>query len=234
MTDEQAESKKAGSREQESSGLPAHSSLLQAPCSLEQLRDYAKTFPSQGGVEIGPWLERYAAEVPAGSAIIELGTWLGAGTAQLALGALKSGAMIHTYDSFKAGAHHRIKAAKRGIALTPGENVLPRVVEALKPFGDGIVFHKKKITDAKWQGPPIGLYVDDATKLEPVWLHAMAVFGPWFIAKQTLLVLMDYHFDEKAGEAYGAQKRYMAENKQFTQIEDRIGNTSTAVFRYLG
>jgi hypothetical protein len=232
----------ASSQQQpDSDQLTAHS------LPLTELREYARTFPSQGGVEIGPWLEKYASDVPAGSAIIELGCWLGAGTAQLALGVLAGRAVqkfkgskvqggeivIHTYDSFKASVHHVKKAQTRGVRLEEGEDTLPRVQQSLARFGAPMVFHKKKITSVKWDGGPIGLYVDDACKLEPVWNYAMATFQPHFIAGKTLLVLMDYHFDENAGEQYAAQKRYMtARPAEFELIEDRLAGTSAAVFLY--
>jgi hypothetical protein len=42
--------------------------------------------PSMGGRQIGPFLQRAAADVPGEMAIVEVGTWLGAATAELARG----------------------------------------------------------------------------------------------------------------------------------------------------
>jgi len=204
------------------------------------LHEYAKTFASQGGVEIGSWLEGYASEVPAGSAIVELGSWLGAGTAHLALGAQKSGAEIYVYDRFLcANDEERTKAVRCGVQLFIGEDTLPRVSGALEAFP--VVIHyikgsfKPGAKSARWDDKPIGLYVDDLTKAEWLWSYAMEVFGAHFIPEKTILVLMDYHFDEAAGPTYAAQKRYMARHKdEFEFLGDRMGGTSVAVFRFLG
>ncbi len=206
---------------------------------MMDLHEYAKTFPSQGGVEIGPWLEHYAAEVPEASAIVELGSWLGAGTAHLALGAKKSGAEIHVYDRFRcASEEEQTKAAKFGVKLEIGDDTLPRVMASLVKFGVGIHYNRgsfKPGIQIKWDATPVGLYVDDLTKVEYLWTYAMKVFKPHFIPQKTILVLMDYHFDLTAGNNYAAQKRYMQQHaKQFQMIVDLRPGTTTAVFRFLG
>jgi len=208
--------------------------LAQSELPMKDLRAYAKTFASQGGVEIGEWLEAYAAAVVKGAAIVEVGCWLGAGTAQLALGAMESGAPIHVYDRWMATAAETEKAAAYGIHLALGENTLARVQTALSPFDVEINYHRGDIREAKWPGYPIGLYVDDATKIEPIWQHAMTIFRPHFVPG-AILVLQDFHFDEKGGEQYGAQKKYMAEHgEEFELFADRMGGTTAAAFRYLG
>lgn len=206
-----------------------------APRTYDDLRAYAKTFPSQGGVEIGPWLEQYAARLPAEAAIVEVGCWLGAGTAHLALGAMQSHAAIYTHDRFMCVGEEKEKAGRFGVRLRGAQDTLPTVKAWLKPFPVEIIYQKMSLRDLRWEGGPIGLYVDDATKVEPLWLNAMGVFRRSFIPYRTHLFLMDYHFDEKAGEKYGAQKRYMAAHgDSFELIEDRLAGTTCALFRYLG
>ena len=207
--------------------------------SLESLRAGARKLPSQGGAEIGAWLEKYASEVPKGSAIVELGCWLGAGTAFLAIGANQSGASIYVYDRFKAGADEVVKARKFGVDLIEGQDTLPLVKGYLATYRpvEPIRIHLERcnLKNVTWLRKSIGLYVDDATKVEPLWLQAMETFKPYFIPGETILVLMDYHFDEKAGDKYAAQKRYMTEHgDEFEIIGDRLNGTTTAVFRYLG
>lgn len=206
--------------------------------SLGELRQIARALPSQGGAEIGAYLERYAADVPQVSAIVEVGSWLGAGTAHLALGAMQSGAAIYVYDRFFcANDEERDKAARFGVKLKVGEDTLPRVMESLEPFHAPIHYIKGSVKESTfhWDKGAIGLYVDDLTKTDPIWLPVIKRVRPQFIPGKTILVLMDFHFDETAGDKYGAQKRYMAANKKhFEQLEDRIGGTTTAVFRYLG
>ena len=205
---------------------------------FDDLRDYAKTFPSQGGVEIGPWLEKYASEVPEGSAIVELGSWLGGGTAYLALGAMKSKAEIHVYDRFVcASEEEQEKAAKFGVKLALGEDTLPRVMTALIKFGVGVHYTKNSFKPAipvKWDDTRIGLYVDDLTKVELLWSHAMKTFRPHFIPGKTILVLMDYFFYEEKGHNYASQARYMQQRaNEFEMIEERLAGTTAAVFRYV-
>jgi predicted O-methyltransferase YrrM len=53
---------------------------------LDELELLASRIPSMGGTEIGAQLRRAARLAPANTAIVEVGSWLGAGTAQLALG----------------------------------------------------------------------------------------------------------------------------------------------------
>lgn len=195
------------------------------------LRELAASLPSLGGVEIGAFLERYASEVPKGQAIVEVGSWLGAGTAHLALGAVKSKAPIHVYDRFKAKAREVKRAAGFGVALTEGEDTMSRVMRSLRPFGADIAWHRCDIRKATWHGDPIGLYVDDASKLPKVWSRAAATFLP-HIALGGVIVLMDYHFHEHADPVYIAQVRYMESQKdRFALIEDRLADTVAAAFR---
>ncbi len=203
------------------------------------LHEYAKTFPSQGGVQIGPWLENYAAEVPRGSAIVELGSWLGAGTAHLALGAKKSGAEIHVYDRFRcASDEEQTKAAKFGVKLEIGDDTLPLVMASLVHFGVGIHYNRQSFKPGipvKWDDTPVGLYCDDLSKVEYLWSYAMRTFRPHFIPGKTVLVLMDFFFYEEKGPNYAAQKLYMQQHsKEFELIEERLAGTTTATFRYLG
>ena len=202
---------------------------------VQELRALAASFPSQGGAEIGPWLERYAAQVPPGAAIVEVGCWFGAGTAHLALGALENPAKpeIHVFDRFRANDEEVGKAAKFGLWLKAGQDTLPLVRSSLGRFAARIHFHKSDIRAIFWPPQPIALYVDDASKAEVLWNYAMSVFRPHFVPG-AILVLMDYHFDEKAGEKYAAQKRYMARHEgEFELIEERMAGTTAAVFKHL-
>jgi hypothetical protein len=160
------------------------------------LEERARRMPSQGGVAIGPFLRAAAARVPAGSAIVELGAWLGAGTAHLALGAAERAdpPTIHVFDRFEAGAGEVGKAAKFGISLRRRQNTLPVVRELLAPFGVPIEYHRGAIDDQTWAGGPIGLQVDDAAKKAPTFFHVLRQFGPSWIPGTTVLVLVDYDF----------------------------------------
>jgi len=212
-----------------------------AVMTTEELRVYARTFPSQGGVEIGPWLEKYASEVPPAALIVEVGCWLGAGTAFLALGA-PDDAILHVFDRWHATAEEVEKAAKFGVKFTEGQDTLAMVAERLAPFNAEIRYHQGNIKAISWDRGPIALYVDDATKVAPVWERAMAVFKPHFVPRETILVLMDYFFFEsmrKQGREnwarYRAQADYMNVHAgEFELVAERIGGTTAAVFRYMG
>lgn len=186
--------------------------------------------PSMGGSEIGAWLRSYAASSPA--AIVEVGSWLGAGTMQLATGAVESGAPIHCYDRWRCSTSESEKAWRVGERIGIGEDLLPRIKRNLSDFRK-ITFHKGELISAKWVGDPIGLYVDDASKAPALWDHAMKTFRPHFLPG-IMMVLMDYHFDETAGPAYMAQKNYMIPRcavGEFEMIEARLAGTAAAVFR---
>jgi hypothetical protein len=187
-----------------------------------------------GGVQIGPWLTGDAERCAPDTAIVELGCWLGAGTAHLALGAMRSGAPIHCYDRWRSSAHEVRKAAAYGVALEVGEDLLPRVRRSLRPFPVAIHYHRGEIAEARWEGGPIGLYVDDASKAD-LWLHSMAVFSPWFVAGLTRLFLMDFHHTRYVGGDGLTQERWIAERAaRFELVASRLADTSCAVFRYLG
>ena len=163
---------------------------------LAQLEALAARLPSMGGREIGHYLRQCVRGLCDGDTIIELGTWLGAGTAQVCLGLRESGvrAVVHTYDRFEARATERTKAAGRGIKLKSHENTLPRVERMISGFGVEVHLHRGDIHVARYKGPAIALHIDDACKREPVFLHALKTWGPWWIPGRTIVVLMDYYY----------------------------------------
>lgn len=186
--------------------------------------------PSMGGAKIGPVLTRLAEQVDAGRSIVEIGTWLGAGAAHLA-----GHAPLCCYDRWRANGDQVRKARRFGVTLEAGQDTLPIARAMLGPLADGICFHQGEIQRAEWHGRPIGLYVDDACKTAGMWKRAMKTFGPSFVPGETVLVLMDYHYDEKGGPGFRAQKRYVRHHAgAFTCLAERLGDGSTAVFRFEG
>lgn len=178
-----------------------------------KLSDYAMGFPHMGGVGISQWLREYAAAVPADQAIVETGCWLGGGTAQMALVAK---CPIYVYDWWQASAAEVEKAARFGVKLKPKQDTLPMVEEALKPFGADITFAKGLIDQAKYDGPPIGLFVNDAGKKKLP--RILKIFQKRF-APNAIVVLMDYHF--KAGQSFPDGE----------MLDDWLAGTTAAVFR---
>lgn len=191
--------------------------------------------PHMGGRTIGPWLELFAAEAEECTAIIEFGTWLGAGTEFLARGAQGRNIKVHTYDIFKTRGNEVDKAAFQGVDLRPKQNTLPLVQGFLRDY-DNIVFHKGRISESKWNGPKISVQVDDACKMPAEFSYVINMFSPYWIPEKTILVLMDYSYYLKRPDIpeLECQKKYIESHaKNFELIKD-WPITACAAFRYLG
>jgi hypothetical protein len=191
-----------------------------------------------GGKEIGPFLRGLARQAPSDTAIVEVGSWLGAGTAQLALGVRERGADqsvgICAYDRWVASAPEIEKAVQKArVNFSRDEDTLPWVMQALRPLGAGIKFIKGDIAIADWAGRPISVYVDDFTKVPASFFLALRTFGPSWIPGVTVLVLMDFHYWEKTGTEKNKCQKYFidAHPGYFEQIED-FRRASNAAFIY--
>jgi hypothetical protein len=198
-----------------------------------------RRIPSMGGREIGRYLREWAARAQKGQAIVELGSWLGAGTAQLALGVAQSkrGVVVHAFDRFKANQSEIQKAATHGIVVKAGDSTVDLVRGLITPsLAEHVAFHQGEIMKAKWNGQPIAVYVDDACKREKEFLHALRTFGPSFIPNETVIVLMDFWYFERYPEDRGLrfQHDWMKKNiNHFEHTQGRMPGTSATVFRYL-
>lgn len=173
--------------------------------------------PSKGGREIGPELRAYAATASPGESIVELGTWLGAGTVELSSGA-PAGVEVHTYDRFRGSAG----------------NPVGQVVENLQGCKN-VWAHSGEITNAVWKGGSIAVHVDDACKRSPTFERALEIFSP-FWRPGTILVLMDYFWSKRHPneENAQAQPRFIERNvDRFRTIKLWAGK-SCAAFEYLG
>ena len=193
----------------------------------------AERIPNQSGPAVAQRLQLYASTVHQGQAIVELGVWMGYCTAHLALAA-PAGVVVHGYDHFHAHADSRKKAARSGIEFAAKEDTLPKVRELLAPFG-GIVLHKGGIKTARWPGPAIGLHVDDACKRERQFLEALRIFSPWWVAGETIVVLMDfYYFEKKDIPGLRFQHDFVRRSGCFEEIWRAPAGTSAAAFVYRG
>lgn len=207
---------------------------------MNSLEECAESIPSMGGRENAELLKREAARAPSGTAVVEVGTWLGAGTAQLALGVLAGGQtpppVIHCFDQWRANKHEVQLAEERGsVSLQRGGDTLPLVRSYLDPFGVPIKFHKCRIEDAAWSGPRISVYVDDASKRPEVFRHVLRTFGPHWIPGATTIILMDYLWWSKepnSHPAYRCQTNFIeAHPDHFTPIDFPMFG-SVRAFRY--
>lgn len=189
------------------------------------------TIPDMGANLIGTFLQDAASNSQ--GAIIEVGSWLGAGTFHLAKGAKCSGQPLFVYDRWEASKQEVEKAARQGLQLDLGQDLLPFVEKALKPVGANVEFCKGDIRKAQYGGAPIGLYVDDAAKLEPLFRIALSTFAPYWL-DGAVLVLMDYYYFEKAGRPYRFQHDLVQRfSDHFTPINLPNQSRSThAAFEY--
>jgi hypothetical protein len=182
---------------------------------LQELEQRANQIPSMGGTELGAALRQAARETPPDTAIVEVGTWLGAGTAQLALGLRErsqvGGVSIHCFDRWQATDPEVGKALRmKNLTLRAGEDTLPWVMKTLQPFAVPIFFHKGDFRRAAWSGGQISVYVDDAAKTAPKFLHVLKTFGPHWIPGKTIVVLMDFRFWQQSGaDKHECQKRFI-------------------------
>ena len=117
---------------------------------MVDLNDIADGIPSMGGRKLGPLLRRLACDAPNGTSIVEVGCWLGAGTAQLALGIKdreRPGEVsLHCFDRWRAQRSEVEKAAQKArLRFTVSENTLPHVRRTLEPFEVPIQFHQGDI-----------------------------------------------------------------------------------------
>lgn len=208
---------------------------------IKELEAYAATIPSKGGTKLGPRLRKIVASLPDNTAIVEVGTWLGAGTAQLALGVLESKKQIsiHCYDNWQATKIEAQKAHDKSngtLEITAGQDTLPVVKRYLEPFSAvPIHFHKGNIINAHWAAKQnIGLYIDDAAKKARTFRHMLRTFGPYWVPGETTLVLMDYwYFQKKADSSFRFQHDWMTQRAQhFSYVEERIEGGSTAILKY--
>ena len=195
----------------------------------------ADRLPSMGGARIGPLLRQLARSASAGTSIVEVGSWLGAGTAQLALGVRErrdpGDVTVHCYDLWSADRSERVKASMFGLRLARRENTLPRVRRSLAPFGVPVTFHRGDILRCGWDGGPISVYVDDVSKSPPLFAHALRTFGPSWVPGETVLVLMDYVHWKKSGiPGHKCQKHLIEANGEcFERLDWPF---ATGVFLY--
>ncbi len=197
----------------------------------------AREIPSMSGNHVKACLRKVASRVPPGQSIVEVGSWLGGTAAQLCLGTKDSGhhAELHLYDAFQANLADALKATRQGTPLIDKMDPLPLVKRTLAPFKHHIVYHKGNTKNGcRYDGPLIGLYVDDASKTDPAWTVAVETFFPHF-AEDVWVVLMDYYWYEKTGNPkHRIQQIFIDAHPEFGFVE-RIYHgkrkTSSAIFR---
>ena len=193
-----------------------------------------------GGRRLAPLLRELARNAPSQTAIVELGTWLGAGTAQLAIGVRereRTDVSIHCYDQWRATRQEVALARSAGVRLRRREDTLPRTRRTLAPFGVPIQFHQGDVMKVeRWSGDPISIFVDDTCKDPPLFITALSAFAHAWIPGTTVAVLMDYGFWEDSGNPVNRCQQDIVETNPdcFEPLElsgKVLGKTSVAAFR---
>ena len=195
----------------------------------------AAAIPSLGGREIGPFLRSLAQQVPEQGHVVELGAWLGAGSAQLALGLMKAdrGAVLNCYDRWAAPTpDETAAAAAQGMELIAGMNTLPLAEEALSWMEAPARFRRGEIGAAHWDGAPIALHVDHMDDDSLAVSHALRTFGPSWMAGQCVVVFMGMAEAPEIAARRGCPRaRLMLENPDsFREVFADLGPRCRAWF----
>lgn len=230
----------SGSGDTVLSGQESHPDLQNLMCSQPPISDcmdaygMAEHIPSMGGTKIGPYLRELARTAEANTAVVEVGSWLGAGTVQLALGIRErvcpEEVQLHCYDRWRASQMEVQKASRWGLRLSKNEDTLPRVQSTMEALGVPVEFHQGDLLEARWNGVPISVYVDDASKMPDLFIHALLTFGRSWIPGLTVIALMDYDIWQETGAIeHQCQKSFIEANADcFTRLPCR----GHALFRY--
>lgn len=173
----------------------------------------------------------YRLACAAEGAVIEFGAWLGASTAYLAAAMRDKGQKVHTYDKFLSKAGHIDKVRehyeKRGMDLSkaPVGNAFDAFKAYLGPLMEWVEPHKGEIDDARWNGEPIALIVNDAPKRVPT-ISAMLTNFRNGIRPGTVMAWQDFcHFPsyEIPASLYRLRDRF--------EFVEAVYPGSTLVFR---
>lgn len=207
---------------------------------IADLEVLAAGFPSMCAHQIGQELRQFARQAPDDTVIVEVGSWLGAGSAWLSLGVRERPApdtvAIHCFDRWRINAAEAVKAERKGFPeLAEGTDSLPFVRRQLTPFGVALHFHQGEINAARWDGTPISVYVDDACKTPRQFRYVMRTFGPAFVPGSTVLVLMDFsHWTISGNPDHECQKDFIASHPNAFEPIPLHHSGTIAAFRYRG
>lgn len=207
-----------------------------ANANADELAALALTIPEMGAHKLATVFRDSAARVEAGQAIVEVGAWLGASTAHLALGVLAAGQAvpIHVFDRWRVNPAQVEKARRFGLDLARDENSLPHFERNLAPFGVDVVPHQGEIEDASWRGGPIGLYIDDAAKGSAAFHRMLTIFAPHWVPGVTRLILSDFYYFERTGDPDHRYQQRVVEAFPacFELVSDRPAGSVAIVLDY--
>lgn len=195
--------------------------------------------PSQTGTRTHALLERIGREWPGCGVAVECGAWLGAGTAALARGLVAAGydMPLYAFDRWQATRAEVRKAARAGVTISPGDDLLPAWRRNVSPIYGNLAAERVNLGRLTWSGNPIGILVVDAAKTEPHFSGMMGALVPALIPGAKV-ALLDYRYWRKWQgpwrEKYQCQERWIAARAgEFEHVEDVPGECG-AVFRFIG
>ena len=175
----------------------------------ERLEAAADLLPALHGTPARLALRSLARQTPAGTAVVHVGDWLGAGTAQLALGIRErpdGGAVrLHAFDRWRANRWDVRQAARRDVRLKLDEDLLPRIRQAFEPYGVSIAWGRAEDLSTGWRGGPVSLYVDGGAAEPELSVQALlACAGSW-VPGRTVVAFLDSIVMRRTGHTRGEQ-----------------------------
>jgi hypothetical protein len=124
--------------------------------------------------------------------IVELGPWLGAGTAHLAAGLRDRGLATRLVAIDRFEWLSVIYDAKNDRPLRDGDDFEPLFREHTAPVADWIETVRADLEHYFWPGGPIEILVADAPKTVAEVIQLLRGFGPALIPGRSLLTFQDY------------------------------------------
>jgi hypothetical protein len=204
---------------------------------VQDLEAHANKIPAMSNFITKETIRYYVSKIKNDRAIVEVGVWLGACTAYIALGLKDSHKdnTIYVYDRFVANDSEVSKAEWNGIVLYEGENTKSIFQAFLAPYCANIKLSKCNIFKAKYKGPKIGVFIDDVSKREKYFEHTIKTFKKYFIPGETICFFMDYFFFEKTGlKIHRYQYDWMQAHKKEFQFIKHVEDSCCGIFLYKG
>jgi hypothetical protein len=213
-----------------------------------KIKKMIEKIPSMGGRQLGDDFDKYVCAMPNGLSIVEMGAWLGAGTAQIALAMYKHEKNLSTLyccDLFFAHGKEADKAKNQGVNLESHQDTLPVIKDHLKELSKyvKIEFHKGNVSTYKHAGEKIGIFILDCTKKNPSFTNLITRMEKHFIKGQTIVFFMDYYYFKKTKDkGHECQKDYVERTKKYTLLKGQeskvhgefFPSLSCAIMRFNG
>ncbi len=207
--------------------------------SKDEMQAIASKIPSMGGRELGPRIDSHVSIMKNGLNIIEIGSWLGAGTAQIMISMINHGkdrSILHVYDRFRATGSEIKKAKKCNVKLKPAMNTLPIVKNNLAPFSKLVnhEFHRGDALDIVYKDGEIGVFIIDTAKRANSFTAVMNQFQKFFVPGETICFFMDYYYYlHRPDDGLEFQEQFIRNSGKYTELE-KHESLSCSIQRYDG